>query len=79
MIATGDIGCGVWERQPNVYSTVLKNNFGKWPNGVDSATTTTTTMLTKCHVSVSKELKNRQKHQRLTRSKGNVNTSSSVK
>lgn len=27
-------GCGS-SGLPNVYSTVLENNFGKWPNGVD--------------------------------------------
>lgn len=54
---------------PNVYSTVLENNFGKWPNGVDITTQMS-------HVSVKRIGK--QAHSPWRRN-GNVNTSSSVK
>lgn len=54
---------------PNVYSTVLENNFGKWPNGVDITTQMS------C-VSVKRIGKQARSP---SRRKGNVNTSSSVK
>lgn len=54
---------------PNVYSTVLENNFGKWPNGVDITTQMS-------HVSVKRIGKQAYSPWRRN---GNVNTSSSVK